>query len=378
MRVKRLSELYKRPVWAEINLQAIAKNTRLFRKITDLKTLLLAVVKADGYGHGAKMVSSAALKNGADQLGVALAEEGVALREAGITAPIQILGEIPDSAASLVINNNLIPTVCSIRAAEALSKAASQAGIVVKAHVKVDTGMNRLGFFPEEVLPFLKRVRKLPNLEIEGIFTHFAMADRPESLYTIEQFNKFKDLFPSLPDKGKNLLKHAANSAATILFPETHLDMVRIGISLYGLHASSATKGKAALFPALQLKTKISSVKKLRTGEGVSYGLTYKASRPTKIALLPLGYGDGYTRLLSNKSQVLIRGQRFPVAGTICMDQLLVDVGQSGIKPGEEAVLIGRQGNEEITVDEIAGILGTINYEVVCMINKRVPRIYIG
>jgi len=371
-----LSGLYRRPVWAEINLQAIAKNIRLFRKIIGPKTLLLAVVKADGYGHGAKMVSNAALKNGADQLGVALVEEGAALREAGITAPIQILGEIPDSAAALVINHNLIPTVCSLRAAESLSKAASQTGVVVRAQIKVDTGMNRLGFFPEEVLPFLKRVRELPNLEIEGIFTHFAMADRPESLYTVKQFNKFKDLFSSLPDR--SLLKHAANSAATILFPETHLDMVRIGISLYGLHASSATKTKATLFPALQLKTKISSVKKLGTGEGVSYGLTYKASRPTKIALLPLGYGDGYTRLLSNKSQVLIRGRRFPVAGTICMDQLMVDVGQSDIKPGEEAVLIGKQGNQEITVDEIAGILGTINYEVVCMINKRVPRIYIS
>ena len=373
-----MSELYRRPVWAEINLQAIAKNTRLFRKIIGPKTLLLAVVKADGYGHGATMVSNTALRNGADQLGVALVEEGVALREAGITAPIQILGEIPGGAASLVINHNLIPTVCSLSAAESLSKAASRTGVVVKSQIKVDTGMNRLGFFPEEVLPFLKQVRELPNFKIGGIFTHFAMADRPESLYTTKQFNKFKDLFSSLPSTGKNLLKHAANSAATILFPETHLDMVRIGISLYGLHASSATKTKATLFPALQLKTKISSVKKLGTGEGVSYGLTYKASRPTKIALLPLGYGDGYTRLLSNKSQVLIRGRRFPVAGTICMDQLMVDVGQSDIKPGEEAVLIGKQGNQEITVDEIAGILGTINYEVVCMINKRVPRIYIS
>lgn len=371
---------YARPVWAEINLQAIRDNVKTLKSLTKPGTLFMAVVKANGYGHGAKQVARAAVEGGADRLGVALVEEAVELREAGFRVPIHILSEIPPEAAPLVISNDFIPTVCTRPVAEALSRVAQKSNRKAKIHLKVDTGMNRLGLFPAEVPSFIEFVNKLPNLEIEGIFTHFALADKPENEYTLRQLRKFQDLLLILQKKGVNIrLKHAANSAATVFFPETHFDMIRIGITLYGLHPSAATKGKINLKPALQLKARVSYVKKIKAGEGVSYGFTYRSPVATTIVTLPLGYGDGYSRLLSNKSQVLLEGQRMPVVGQICMDQLMVDAGPlEGVAPGSEAVLIGRQGNEEISVDELADILGTINYEVVCMINSRVPRVYVN
>lgn len=369
---------YKRPTRAEINLGAIDNNFKSIKKLISPETLFMAVVKADGYGHGAVQVSEEALECGADRLGVALPEEGIVLRKAGIKAPIQILGEIHPLASSMVVENDLIPTLCSAVVADVLGRETGRLGQRIKVHIKVDTGMNRLGLSVNDVPDFLRYLKQYPSLEVEGIFTHFACADDPDSDYTQRQLSSFRKLLSKLESGGFRFpLKHAANSAATIFFPETHLDMVRIGIALYGLHPSEATKNKIELEPVLSLISVVSQLKSVSAGEGASYGLTYKAAKDTKLALLPLGYGDGYTRLLSNKAEVVIANQRFPVVGNVCMDQSLVEVGEANnIEVGDEVVLIGKQGRQEISADELAGILGTINYEITCMINKRVPRKY--
>lgn len=367
---------YERPVWAEINLNAIGKNIGTIKKLISPDTRFMAVVKADGYGHGAIEVSKEALRWGVDRLGVALPEEGVALRKAGITAPVQILGEMHPSAASLVVEYNLIPTICSKVAADALAAEANLQNKSIQLHIKVDTGMNRLGLFPDDVPLFMDYLKQLPCLEVEGIYTHFACADDPESNYTKKQLSKFMHLISDLQDKNScPPLRHAANSAATIFLPQSHLDMVRIGIALYGLHPSDATKAKINLEPALSLITSISQIKPLLAGEGVSYSLTHVATRDSVLGLLALGYADGYSRRLSNRAEVLIGGCRAPVVGNICMDQLLVDISDiEGTKVGDEVVLIGKQNTQEIAADELAGILGTINYEITCMISNRVPR----
>ncbi len=367
-----------RSVWAEVNISAIKKNVALIKERLAPGVLFMAVVKANGYGHGDTEVSKAALGAGADRLGVALVEEGIKLREAGIGCPIQILGEIAPSSTKLVIENNLIPTICSRRVVEKLSEEAKKANMRLKVHVKIDTGMHRLGVSPEEALGFLNYVKSLSFIEVEGIFTHFAMAGESTE-YTKKQFKSFLSVISNLKEEGFDIpLKHAANSAATILMPETYLNMVRVGISMYGLYPTKATKQAITLNPTLQLKTRVSSVRTISSGEGVSYGLTYRAKEKTGIAVLPLGYADGYSRLFSNKSFVLLKGKRFSVVGNVCMDQFMIDVGDCQVEPGDEAILIGSQGGDEITADELAEILGTINYEVVCMISGRVPRIYLN
>ncbi len=369
---------YQRPATAEIDLGAIGKNLKTIKKLISPKTLFMAVVKADGYGHGAIQVAQEALAIGADRLGVALPEEGVVLRKAGITAPIQILGEIHPSASSMVIEYDLIASLCSANVADSLGIEATRSGKEVKVHVKVDTGMNRLGLPVDDTPVFLKYLQKYAPIKVEGIFTHFACADDPASDFTAQQQSRFSKLLLRLKDDGYDFaLKHAANSAATIFYNETHLDMVRIGIALYGLHPSDATKGKIDLEPALSLVSSVSQLKRISAGEGASYSLTFRSTKDSRLALVPMGYGDGYTRLLSNKADVLIHNRRFPVVGNICMDQSLIDVGTSAnIRIGDEIVLIGKQGQEEISADELAKILGTINYEITCMINKRVPRKY--
>lgn len=377
--MKRINlKLEKRPVWVEVNLGAIRENVREIKNLLKPSILLMAVVKANAYGHGAIEVSKAAIESGVNRLGVAFAEEGVELREAGISVPIQILSEVSLETVDLVLAYDLIPTVYTREVAGKLSKAAKTHGRKVKVHVKVDTGMNRLGLFPEETLDFLSCLRSLENIEVEGIFTHFALADNSQSSYTRVQFEKFKKLISELENKGFKIpIKHAANSAATMLFKETHLDMVRIGVALYGLHPSSSTRKILDLKPVLIWKAKVSFVKTLEAGEGVSYGLTYRVPKKTQIATIPLGYADGYTRLLSNKSEVLVNGKRAPVVGNICMDHLMINAGNiPDVVKGTEVVLIGKQKNEEISSDEIASILGTINYEVVCMIDRRIPRVY--
>lgn len=369
---------YRRPVWVEIDLQAISHNVETFKRIIGPDTLFMAVVKTDGYGHGAVPVAKRAIESGADRIGVALVEEGIELRKAGIDVPIHLLSLNPASAAGLIVEHDLITTVATIDFARHLDQEAGKAGKRVKVHVKVDTGMNRIGISPDNTISFLEELKTLTNLEIEGVFTHFALADDPFSSFTELQIERFEKVLNDLEEKGLNIpLKHEANSAATILFPQTRLDMVRVGISLYGLHPSEATLDKIDIRPAFKLKAKVSFVKEVPTGDGVSYSHTFKPKKNTTIATLPLGYGDGYSRLFSNSSEVLVGGRRRPVVGNICMDQLMIDLGEEDtVSVGDEAVLIGDQDQDEISVDELAGILKTINYEVVCMINRRVPRVY--
>lgn len=367
-----------RPLWVEIDLSAIKHNVKEAMKVVGNNVRIMAVVKANAYGHGAAQVARAACEAGATCLGVAIPGEGALLREAGIIQPIHVLSEAAIDAAPVILKYDLTATIYTLKAARALSEAARQRGTTVKVHVKVDTGMNRVGLSPERAADFLREINDLKGLEVEGIFTHFSEADDPESDYTNYQIRRFKQLLAELEEQGIcPPVKHAANSAAVYLHPDSHFDMVRIGISLYGLHPSEVTRGRINLMPAFSLKARLSYVKQLASGEGVSYNRTYTTVQDTVIGTVPAGYGDGYSRLFSNKVQVLIGGGRHPAVGNICMDQFLVDLGAGSIaKADDEVVLIGRQGGEEISVDELASILGTINYEIVCMINARVPRVY--
>lgn len=363
-----------RPVWVEVDLSAIKDNVRNIKAFISSPTALMAVVKANAYGHGLVPVAKAAVDSGAERLGVALVEEAAELRQAGINVPIQLLSEPPAETAPLIVRDNLIPAVYSINLAQALSRAAEAAGTQIIIHLKADTGMHRVGIAAGNVVEFHRAISHLPGLRIEGIFTHFACADNPRDPFTARQLKIFLDLKKNLPGVS---IWHAANSAGALFMPQSHLDMVRIGIAMYGLEPS-ATPGPIPLKPALSLKTKISWTQELGPGEGVSYGLTYKAQRQVKVATLPIGYGDGYSRLLSNQGKVLINGQRVNIVGSICMDQLLIELGEAGGAPGDEVVLIGKQNGERISAEELASLIGTINYEIVCMINGRVPRIYVN
>ncbi|MCG9967633.1 alanine racemase [Pelotomaculum terephthalicicum JT] len=369
------------PVWAEIDLDAIANNVREIRRVTKSTAKVLAVVKANGYGHGAVEVSRVALANGASWLGVARISEGVALRKAGLEAPVLVLSYIPPEQAGEVVRHRLSQAVYTREMALVLAEAAARRGTRAKVHIKVDTGMGRIGLMPgPDIVEEILRMAKIPNLEIEGIFTHFADADAADKHYTNMQLERFLGITEELRRGGLDIpLKHAANSPALMEMPEAHLDMVRAGIIVYGLSPSDRFKQSSLkLIPAMSLKAKVAYVKKVPAGFKVSYGCTFTTVQPTVIATLPLGYADGYPRSLSSKGEVLLNGRRSPVIGRVCMDQIMVDAGSaSDIKMGDEAVIIGRQGDEEITADETAMKLGTINYEVVCMISLRVPRIYV-
>lgn len=369
------------PVWTEIDLGAIAHNIQEIRRVTTPSAKVMAVVKANGYGHGAVEVGRTALANGADWLGVARVAEGVSLREAGIEAPILTLSYIPPEQSGEVVRHRLSQAVYTRAMALALAETAAGEGTRARVHLKVDTGMGRIGWLagPGAAQEILELARN-PHLEIEGLFTHFAAADEANKSYTLEQFDKFVELTEALRKNGLEIpLRHAANSAAIMEMPETHLDMVRAGIIVYGLYPSDEVDhSRVKLRPAMSLKAKVAYVKEVPAGFKVSYGCTYTTSKPTIIATLPLGYADGYSRLFSSRGKALLHGRRAPVVGRVCMDQIMVDVGHiPGVNMGDEAVLIGRQGDEEISADEVAAKLGTINYEVTCMVSYRVPRIYI-
>lgn len=369
------------PVWAEINLDALAGNISEIRRITSASAKVMAVVKANGYGHGAAEVSRAVLAAGTDWLGVARVDEGLSLREDGIEAPILILGYSPPEQSREVVRGRLSQAVFTRDMALALAEAAAAERTRARIHFKIDTGMGRIGWVagPDAVRDILELAGNR-HLEAEGVFTHFAASDTADKAYTEEQLFRFTKLVEDLRRNGLEIpIKHAANSAALIEMPETHLDLVRAGIIVYGLYPSDEVDhGLIKLRPVMSLKAKVAYVKEVPAGFKVSYGCTYSTEKSTVIATLPLGYADGYSRLLSSKGCALIHGRRAPVAGRVCMDQVMVDVGHiPGVKVGDEAVLIGRQGDQEITADDVAGMLDTINYEVVCMVSHRVPRVYI-
>lgn len=369
------------PVWAEVDLSAVAHNVREIRRVVGSSIRVMAIVKADAYGHGAGEVSKTALAGGADWLGVARLAEGIALRKAGLDAPILVLGHTPPEQAAEVAHYELAQTVYTCEMASDLAAAAEREGRKVRVHVKIDTGMGRIGWVADSpAIPEILSIAGLPGLEIEGIFTHFATADSKNKNYARVQLDRFLAAVEALRKGGLEIpLKHAANSAALLEMPETRLDMVRPGIILYGLLPSGEIdRTLINLRPAMSLKARVAYVKNVPAGFKVSYGCTFISSKPTTIATLPLGYADGYSRLLSSKGEVLIHGRRAPVAGRICMDHLMVDVGHiPGVEIGDEAVLFGRQGDAGIAADEIAVRLGTINYEVVCMVSHRVPRIFL-
>lgn len=369
-----------RPVWSEVDLAAVRANVETLRARV-APAQLLAVVKADAYGHGAVPVARAALEAGAAWLGVALVEEGVALRDAGIDAPILVLSEPPPAAAGAVVAHGFTPVVYTTRGVDALAKAVADAGGAepLPVHVKVDTGMHRVGCAPDDALGLVEAIAHLPELRLDGICTHFAAADEPDNPYTAEQAARFEEVLAQLEQRGmRPRLVHAANSAAALAFPDTHYDLVRVGIAMYGVPPAPGFAGRVPLRPALALKAQVSYVKTLDAGERVSYGLHYRLSSRARVATVPVGYADGVPRNLGAAGgQVLIGGKRHPIAGTITMDQLMVDVGDETVAVGDEVVLLGRQGSEEVTATEWAELLGTIAYEIVCQIGPRVPRRYV-
>lgn len=367
-----------RPTWAEIDLHAIAHNLQEIRRFTHNHAKIMAVVKADAYGHGVLPVTSTVLENGATWLAVAIPEEGIHLRQHGIFAPILIMGLTLPEQADEIVRYDLIPTVATRESALALSGAAGRLGKNISVFVKLDTGMHRIGLLCEEAVPFIKQLTSLEGITVQGLLTHFAVSDISDKSYTHRQFNSFQDIVSSLRHEGIDIpVKSAANSGAIVDLPETHLDFVRPGITLYGLSPSDEITG-ISLKPAMQFKTRVVYVKKVPAGSKIGYGCTYTTPHESIIATLPVGYADGYNRLLSNRGEVLIRGTRCPVVGRVCMDQITVDVTHlPPLSVGEEAVLFGKQGQAEISVDEIAQKLNTINYEVVCGISPRVPRVYI-
>lgn len=365
-----------RPTWVEVDLSAIAHNVHRLCEIIGPKVNLLAVLKADGYGHGAVKVARTALNNGACMAGVACVSEGIALRRAGITAPILVLGYTPAWQAREALLNDITVTLFTADVARAFSKAAGELNRRARAHVKVDTGMGRLGLLPPEVLSFLKEIADLSHLEIEGIFTHFSVAD-DDLDYTRWQLTRFCEVLKTLRDSGFAFRYiHAANSAALLTLPEARFNLVRAGIALYGLTPSPQVPLPEGFRPALAFKTQVAQVKTLSPGSYVSYGNTYQTQGYERIAVIPVGYADGFRRAPRHWGEVLVKGQRAPIVGRVCMDQSMINVTHiPHVRQGDEVVLIGRQGEEEITVDEVAERLGTINYEVVSEILARVPRV---
>lgn len=370
-----------RPVWAEINLDNLAHNIRQVRKNTKEGVLVTAVVKANAYGHGAVRAAKTFLENGADRLAVATLSEAIELRKGNIDVPILVLGYTPISQYPQVLEFDIIQTIYNYKDAQTLSQAALELGKTGTIHIKVDSGMGRIGFLPlEESVEEIIKISKLPNIEIEGIYTHFAKADEKDKSYTRLQYERFSKVVDQLEERGLSIpIKHVSNSAAIIDLPEYNLNMVRAGIMIYGFYPSDEVlKDKIDLKPAMTLKAKISNVKRVPKGTGISYGQIYVTERESKIATIPIGYADGFTRLLSTKAEAFIKGKRVPVVGRICMDQCMLDVTEvPDVKVGDEVVLFGYGEEGYPHADELAQKLGTINYEIVCMVGRRVPRVYI-
>jgi len=364
-----------RPTWAEINLNNLAYNFNQIKKLLAPKTKIMVCVKADAYGHGLIPVSKKLASCGVDYLGVASIDEGIKLREAGIDLPILILGLILKKDIQPVFKYKLTTTVCDEELARALNYKAKLLGEPVNVHIKVDTGMGRIGVLHQDAEELVKKIHKLKFINIEGIFTHFAFADINKD-FTAYQIDLLNRLIQKLNKAGiYTPLIHAANSMGVIGYKNSHFNMVRPGLVIYGLYPKKDLK--LNLKAVLSLKTKVLFIKRLPKGYGVSYGHDYITRKTTTIVTLPIGYGDGYPRNLSNCAPVLILGKRFQISGRICMDQIMVDVGDFKVRLGDEAVLIGSQGKNKITAEELAFFSDTISYEIVCGLGSRVPRVYV-
>lgn len=360
--------------WAEIDLDALAHNVRVLKRRAG-SSRLAAVVKANAYGHGAVETARAALAAGADQLAVICTDEGEQLRRAGIEAPILVLGCSPKEDAARIVEHGLVPTINSRESALALADEAASRNARQPIHLKVDTGLSRYGLPPNELIALAESLRGIPSLHVEGLFTHFACADEAEKGYTVHQYR----LFTEVADRLSWIpVRHVSNTATMLDMPEVGLDLCRPGIGIYGCYPSPDVGRTVALRPVMSLHSRIARLTKLSPGESVSYGRTWRADRESTVALVMFGYGDGLPRALSNRGRVLVRGRRAPIVGRVCMDMSVVDVTDiPEAAVGDEVVLVGTQGGEEIPVDEVAEACGTINYEILSGITARVSRLYL-
>lgn len=362
-----------RPVWADIDLDALDHNVHELKRQAR-GALLMAVVKANAYGHGAIAVARAALAAGADRLGVVCVDEGEELRRAGITAPILVMGHTPVSQAERAVALGLTTTVGSHEFVEAIAHHAVEQGIVLPVHLKVETGLNRYGLPPEQLLPLAESMRHLPGIDVEGLWTHFATGDEADKSYVHRQYRAFSAVADQLP---WIRLRHVANTGTVLDMPELSLDMVRVGIGIYGCYPSPEVDRGICLRPVLSLKSRVARIRRLDAGESVSYGCTWTASRPSVVALVMCGYGDGLRRTLSNRGSVLIRGHRAAIVGRIAMDMCVADITDIPfVAVDDEVVIIGRQRDDEIAAEEVARLTDTISYETLTGISARVPRVY--
>ena len=365
--------------WCDVSLDNLKYNIDQIKSKVNNGVKLCGIVKANAYGHGVEEIAKNLVEQGFDYLAVAVIDEAVALRLCGFDQPILILGNTPKDTASQVVEYNITASVYNTDTAKVLSQEAVKQNKNVKIHLKIDTGMGRIGFVPDEqTLTDIIEVSKLPNIEIEGIFTHFACADCSDREMTLKQFDKFMDLVGKVENKGIKIpIKHCCNSAGIINYPEMHLDMVRAGIILYGMYPSDIDYD-IDLKPLMDFKTSVINVKTVKIGETISYGATYTAQSEMKVATIAVGYADGYSRLLSNCGRVLVNGKFANIVGRICMDQCMIDVTNvHNISIGDEVILFGADENEKLPIEELAVKLGTINYELPCVINNRVPRCYV-
>jgi alanine racemase len=366
-----------RPTWAEIDLDALAHNVRGIKRIVGSRVQVMAVVKANAYGHGALQAARTALDAGATWLGVAALNEAIPLRQAGVTAPILVLGWTPGWLAKRAIENDVACTVFDLDTAGAFSRAAQETGRRARVHVKINTGMNRLGLMPEAAVDAIAQMCTLDGLIVEGVFTHFARSDEADHTPTRLQLERFKQVVSEVAQRGIDVpLRHAANSAGILGHPETHLDMVRPGIALYGLDPGDEVPAPSDFRPAMTLKTLVAQLHDLPPGSPISYGGTYVTQGHERVAVLPIGYADGFRRGPQHWGEVLVRGRRAPIVGRVCMDQCLINVTHiPAVTQGDEVVLIGEQTGDRIRAEDVARRLGTSNYEVVSALMDRVPRI---
>ena len=364
-------------VWAEVDLGAIRHNVAKLKNMAPAAELM-GVVKGYAYGHGNPASAQAMLQAGASRLGVARVAEALHLRDAGVSAPIHVFTETPPEAVPLMIEAGLTPTVYSERYATSLSEAAASSRTTIAVHVKVDTGMHRVGLPADDVPRAISSIASHDNLEIEGVWSHLAVADVPDHPFTRKQLELFTDVVTKIERTiGPVRYKHIANSAATMSLPESHLDLVRCGVACFGLSPGASVDAQH-LVPAMALRARVNMTKRVPAGEALSYGLSYELDRPGTIVTVPVGYADGYDRRLSGRADVLLAGGRHRVSGTVCMDQFMVDVGSKIVEPGATVTLLGRDGDQLVTAEELAALVGTINYEITTRVASRVPRLYLG
>ena len=369
-------ELRGHPVWAEIDLDALRHNVTVLREVAR-DAEFMGVVKGYAYGHGNPRCAAAMVEAGAARLGVARVAEALHLRDAGIDVPIHVFTEPPEDAAGTMVANDLVPSVYTEPFAKALSVAAHDARRTVPIHIKLDTGMHRVGITSDDLMDAIRMLRGLPGLEIEGAWSHLAVAEVPDHPFTRKQLDLFEDLTGKIAGEGVDLrYRHIANSAATLAVEGSHFDIVRCGIASYGLWPGDALVGSADLRPVMALKARIGQSKVVPAGDRLSYGLKYELERTARVVTVGAGYADGYDRRLSGRADVLIEGTRYRVSGTVCMDQFMVDVGDAPVEVGATVVLLGPDGNERVTAEELAAHIGTINYEVTSRVPSRVPRLY--